>query len=257
MALEAALGGRAEPRPQNLCGAREPCDTRGSVAVDSSDFLRNLVLYLVPMILSLSVHEYAHALVATGFGDDTPKREERLTLSPAAHVDLWGTLVIPAISILVAGQAFIGWAKPVNINPSRFRRGVNERRGMAIASAAGPLSNLLLATLSIALLSSLRRAGVLFEGADPLREASAALLSNMFFVNVGLCVFNLLPIPPLDGSRLLPRSFDGLLARVAPLSGVLFLAVLMLPPLREVLIGWPVRALSASLLAVFGGQLAP
>jgi Zn-dependent protease len=227
------------------------------VAAPSSDFLRNLVLYLVPMVLSLSVHEYAHALVASRFGDDTPKREERLTLSPASHVDLWGTILIPAVSILVAGQAFIGWAKPVNVNPSRFRRGVDERRGMAIVSAAGPLSNLLLATLSIALLAGLRRAGLLVEGEGPMGEAAAALLGNMFFVNVGLCVFNLLPIPPLDGSRLLPRSFDGLLARVAPLSGVLFLAVLMLPPLREALIGWPVRALSMILLAVCGGQLAP
>jgi Zn-dependent protease len=225
----------------------------GAVAASSlPEFLRNLVLYLVPMILSVTVHEYAHAIVATRLGDDTPAREERLTLSPAAHVDLFGTIFVPTMSILLAGQAFIGWAKPVNINPSRFRRDVNMRTGLAISSAAGPLSNLLLATLSIALLTGLTGWGVL-DGANPMHKAMMALMSNMFLVNVGLCVFNLLPIPPLDGSRLLPRSLDGLVERVTPYSMLLLMAVLMVPALNELLIGWPIRALGTALLTVFGG----
>ncbi len=222
------------------------------MAANSSDFLRNLVLYLVPMILSLTVHEYAHAFVATRLGDDTPQREERLTLSPAAHVDLFGSILIPTLSIFLAGQAFIGWAKPVNTNPSRYRRNVNMRRGLALVSAAGPISNLLLATAAIALLSALVHRGV-FDGSSPTREAFSALLKNMFLVNVGLCVFNLLPIPPLDGSRLLPRSLDGLIESITPYSTLLFMAVLMMPGLREAFIDWPIRALGATLLAVFGG----
>jgi Zn-dependent protease len=225
-------------------------------AAEPAELLRNLVMYLVPMTLSLTVHEYAHALVATRLGDDTPAREERLTLSPASHIDLFGSILVPSLSILLAGQAFIGWARPVNINPARFRRGVSMHRGMALASAAGPLSNLLLATASIALLAGLLRAGVL-DGASPTRQAVSALLKNMFFVNVGLCVFNLLPIPPLDGSRLLPRRFDGLRESIAPYSTLLLMAVLMMPGLREALIGLPMRALSSGLLSIFGGHLSP
>ena len=82
------------------------------------------------MILSLSVHEYAHALVATKLGDDTPELDGRLTLSPVAHIDPIGTLLVPTISILMFGYSFIGWAKPVGFNPVRFRRGIDMRHGI-------------------------------------------------------------------------------------------------------------------------------
>lgn len=226
------------------------------MATNPSDFLRNLVLYLVPMILSLTVHEYAHAFVAKRLGDDTAEREERLTLSPAAHVDAWGTLIFPTLSILMTGQALFGWARPVPFQPSRFRRGVDMRRGAALVSAAGPLSNLLLATISVAVLSALAHWRVL-DGTSPTHKALWALLESMFLVNVGLCVFNLLPIPPFDGSRLLPRSFDDLLERIAPYSFLLLMMVLMVRPLRAVLIEWPIALLRLALLQVFGGSLAP
>jgi Zn-dependent protease len=216
------------------------------------DFLRRLVLNLVPMILSLTVHEFAHALVATKLGDDTPEREERLTLSPTSHIDLFGTIFLPTMSILLAGQAFIGWAKPVPTNPNRYRRDVNMRTGFAIVSAAGPFSNLLLATISIALLSGLRRWGVL-DPANSAHEAVMAFLSSMVVVNVSLFVFNLLPIPPLDGSRLLPRSLDGFVERLTPYSMLLFMALMMVPGLNELFLFWPIRTLVAALLAVFGG----
>lgn len=213
--------------------------------------LRNLVLYLVPMILSLTVHEFAHAFVATRLGDDTPEREGRLTLSPTAHVDVLGTLILPTIAILTAGSAFIGWARPVHFSPERFRRGVDMRRGIALTAFAGPLSNLLLAILSIALRTGLSSTGILTR-ATPTGEALLTLLTAMFFVNVGLFVFNMLPIPPLDGSRLLPRSLDPIVEKAAPYSFMLMMVVLVVQPLRMVLIQWPMDLVGGLLLSVFG-----
>jgi Zn-dependent protease len=220
-------------------------------SLGQSDLLRNIVLYLVPMVLSLSVHEFAHAFVATRLGDDTPAREERLTLSPLAHVDVFGTLIVPLISIVTMGQAFIGWAKPVNIDPSRFRQGVSMRRGMALSSAAGPLSNLALAVIAILLLVGLSRPGLL-DNSSEARKAFAALLQTTFFLNIGLCVFNLLPLPPLDGHRLLPRSLDPLVEKIRPFSFMIIMVVLMMPPLRAVLIQWPIQQLGGAVLALAG-----
>ena len=223
------------------------------MANSGNDILRKLVLYLVPMILSLSVHEFAHALVATRLGDDTPEREERLTLSPAAHIDLFGSILIPVISIVTTGAAFIGWAKPVNITPSHFRRGVNMRTGLAIASAAGPLSNLLLAILAMGLIVLTTRFGWL-TGASPMQIALAQLLRAFFSINVGLCVFNFLPIPPLDGSRLLPRSLDDLVEKMGNYSFMLIILVMMAPPLRGALIEWPMEMLTRGILSLFGAR---
>jgi Zn-dependent protease len=203
------------------------------------------------MILSLSVHEFAHAFVATKLGDDTPELDGRLTLSPAAHVDPIGTLLVPTISILMVGYSFIGWAKPVAFNPVRFKRGVDMRRGIALTAAAGPISNLLLAVLSIAVLTGLLRAGVL-TGGNANHDSIVRFLMAMFSVNVGLCVFNFLPIPPLDGSRLLPRSLDDIVEQAGRYSFLLILVVLNVAPLRDALISTPVRFLGNGILALFG-----
>ena len=215
----------------------------------SPDLVRSLVLYLVPMILSLSVHEFAHAFVAKKLGDDTAEQEDRVTLSPLAHIDPLGTLVVPALSILFSGVAFLGWARPVPVNPARFRRGVNMRTGMAIVAAAGPLSNLVLAVISVGLIVVLRKHGLLV---GPKGEAIATLLGATFSVNIGLCVFNFLPIPPLDGSRVLPRSMDDLVERAGAYSTYLIMAVVMIPFLREPLLDWPMRHLRHAILSLFG-----
>jgi Zn-dependent protease len=162
------------------------------------------VLNLIPMLLSLSVHEFSHALVADRLGDDTPRRQGRLTLSPLAHYDLLGTFVIPAIATALNGFAMIGWAKPVEFVPSRFRRTVSMRQGAAMVAVAGPASNLLLAVIAAASMAVILRV----QPELLLGSALAELLRAMFLLNIGLCVFNLLPIPPLDGSYLLPRSMD-------------------------------------------------
>jgi Zn-dependent protease len=184
--------------------------------------LLNGLLILVPLVLSLTVHEYAHAWSAFRLGDDTAARLGRLTLNPLVHMDLVGTVILPLLGIP------FGWAKPVPVDPSRFRREVPWRTGMAITAAAGPLANVVLAiagTVAYGLLA--RLAPQLLADVRGLQP----LLAMVITLNVSLALFNLLPIPPLDGSRivegLLPASMRpgwDAFARLAPflIVGVMF-----------------------------------
>lgn len=202
-----------------------------------------IVLMLVPMILSLTFHEFAHARVARWLGDDTAERQGRLTLNPLAHVDLFGTLLIPIVGAMT-GVPLIGWAKPVPVNPARFKRGVNPWRGYGLVAAAGPFSNLLLALISAAIIA--------FGGvAIWTNRGVMELLGAMLFMNVGLFVFNLLPLPPLDGSRLLPRSTEALQAKIQPYSMFILMGILWFGPLKEVLIVTPVRFVLGAIGAIF------
>ncbi len=153
------------------------------------DFATN-VLGLIPMVLSLTVHEWAHAWSAHKLGDDTAERMGRLTLNPLAHIDWIGTFLLPLMGVP------FGWAKPVPVNSARFRRTVSASAGMAITASAGPISNLILAVLSAVGLGLVIRYGD--RGAMPF----VVLLKWSLAMNVNLAVFNLLPIPPLDGSRI-------------------------------------------------------
>ncbi|MBK7586516.1 MAG: site-2 protease family protein [Myxococcales bacterium] len=218
----------------------------------SPDLFRNIVLNLVPMVLSLSVHEYSHALVADKLGDDTPRRQGRLTLSPLEHYDVFGTIVVPVAAVIFGGFSFIGWARPVQVSPTAFSRRVSMRTGMALVAIAGPLSNLLLATVSVALLALILRVKPEMAFAQDGRGALVYLLRAMYVLNVGLFVFNLLPIPPLDGSRLLPRRFDSVLESIAPMSIMVLLLVLYSDTLRSVLLERPVRFVGGGLESLFG-----
>jgi Zn-dependent protease len=156
---------------------------------------------LVLFVFSITIHEISHGYAAYMLGDPTAKNMGRLTLNPLAHLDLWGTLLI-----LFAG---FGWAKPVPIDPRYFKK---PSRDMAIVSIAGPLSNLLISFVSIFILmkvtAPLFNKGIITENYF---NALNLLLGSLATLNIALAVFNLLPIPPLDGSKILlavaPYSF--------------------------------------------------
>jgi len=220
------------------------------------ELIRLLALDLLVMVLSLSVHECAHAWVARRLGDDTAERQGRLSLSPVTHVDPLGTLLIPALSIIMGGAfGFIGWARPVPVEPRRFRSSVSMRGGMALVAAAGPLSNLVLALIALGLFALCKRADVGLWDAAGRTSGVAALLVTMFHVNVGLMVFNFLPIPPLDGSRLLPRSMDELQARLAPYSMILLLLIINVPILSRYMVLEPIRMVANALQTIFQTQI--
>lgn len=148
------------------------------------------------LLFSLSVHESAHALAALKMGDDTAHREGRITLNPLAHIDPIGTVLFPLMQMFT-GLPFLGWAKPTPYDPANFRRDVSLRRGHIVVAAAGPVSNLLLALLFTALLWLLVRTTTLADPYHPFFRIVAAGIQ----MNVVLALFNLVPIPPLDGSK--------------------------------------------------------
>ena len=134
-------------------------------------------------------HEFAHAWVATRLGDDTPRLQGRLTLNPLAHVDWMGTTILPALTSLFGG-GLIGWGKPVYSNPAKLRGGLN---GLALVALAGPASNVILAVI----LAGVTRATLSFA------PALAHFTARGVNLSIYLAIFNMLPVPPLDGSKLL------------------------------------------------------
>lgn len=194
------------------------------------------VLYLIPLILSLSVHEWAHAWSAHKLGDDTAQRVGRLTLNPLAHVDFIGTIMLPLLGIP------FGWAKPVPVNPARFRRGVNMWTGMMITAAAGPLSNIVLAIIcTVVYALSVKANPNLADDVGPFK-----LLAIGMGMNVILAIFNMLPIPPLDGSRiadwLMPRRLRPAWESFSRYGGIALLVVIFTPQLFGFsIIEWPYR----------------
>jgi len=218
--------------------------------------VRILALDLLVMVLSLSVHECAHAWVAYRLGDDTAQRQGRLSLSPVTHIDPLGSLLIPALNLILAGGfGFIGWARPTPVTPARFRPSVPMRTGMALVAAAGPIANLLLAVIALGLFAALKGINGGIWDASGRTTGVGAFLAVMFQINVGLMVFNFLPIPPLDGSRLLPRSMDDFQAAIAPYSFVLLIVIINIPLLSDVLVSRPIRFVMNMLQSLFQTQI--
>jgi Zn-dependent protease len=154
--------------------------------------LRTFALLLPIVLVSLTLHELAHAWVAWRLGDPTAKSQGRLTLNPLAHVDPLGTLMF-VLTALIANLPF-GWAKPVPVDPRYFKRA---KEGMAIVAAAGPLMNFLLALVCLAVYRHVDLSGDL-----------SAVVEKAWIVNVVLGLFNLIPVPPLDGSRIVGAVMD-------------------------------------------------
>lgn len=172
--------------------------------MDIKSYLENI--YIVPiLIFSVVIHEMAHAWVALRCGDNTAKDLGRITLNPVPHIDLFGSILIPLFSILATGRVFIAWAKPVPINPLNFR---SFKRDDTLVTIAGPLSNLIIAFFCVLLGAVFYH---LIQSAS-LSEGSVAyeflfFMYRMFVagivLNVSLAIFNMLPVPPLDGSHVL------------------------------------------------------
>jgi Zn-dependent protease len=160
--------------------------------------VRRAGVFLICMVLAIGVHEFAHAWTAHRLGDGTPEAQGRLTLNPLPHADPIGTMVLPVVLALSGTGMLFGWGKPVNTEPRYYTRKITMRGGMALVSFAGPLSNLLLAVLTFGLIAALSASGVItgrIDGFHPLRV--------FYSLNILLFVFNLIPVHPLDGGKIL------------------------------------------------------
>ncbi|GMR25330.1 MAG: site-2 protease family protein [Ignavibacteria bacterium] len=192
--------------------------------IQLSDRLISFLIFLPVFFLSISVHEFSHALLANKFGDDTAKKLNRLTLNPIRHIDLIGSVIMPLASF-ASGFALIGWAKPIPVNRNNFR---NSLKDDLVVSFAGPLSNLIFSVLLF----------ILFIMSENWFGVQNSILSTTLwygvFLNVFLFAFNLLPIPPLDGSHILfdlfPNKFTAKILNLG-LYGSLLLLVFIYSPL--------------------------
>lgn len=185
-----------------------------------------VILFCV-IVPSIILHEIAHGWVALGFGDDTAKRAGRLTLNPIPHVDPVGTLIVPAL-LALSGIGMFGWAKPVPVNLGRLRHPRNEG---VVVSLAGPATNMLLVLVSYIVFRSFHGAAT-FTTLQPTGALWAEVVLYLGLVNVWLAVFNMLPVPPLDGSvlfeRLLPRAWWPAYLRIRPYTMPILVGLLLL-----------------------------
>ena len=206
------------------------------------DTIRQIMVWALPVLAAVVFHEVAHGWVAFRLGDPTAARLGRLTLNPLAHVDLYGTIIIPLVLIISHSPFLFGYAKPVPVNFQNLR---NPKRDMVWVALAGPVMNLLLALgciiflkAAVPLLASMARGSpdsTLVEFFTPV----AVMARNGVLINIALAVFNAFPLPPLDGGRvlvgLLPEPQSSLVARIEPFGFLILFALLMTRALDDII----------------------
>jgi Zn-dependent protease len=211
--------------------------------------LTQVLIVLVVLIASLSVHEAAHAFAADRLGDPTARHLGRLSLNPVVHIDPIGTLLFPLIAFLT-NVPLIGWAKPVPVDPRHLK---HPKRDFALVAAAGPASNVLMALLGAVILELVRTFAVPGDiAALAVMRPAIQLLRVFVYLNVLLAVFNMIPVPPLDGGNvligLLPANSARLVEQLRPY-GILILYALMLTGVLSTLLG-PVATYLLYLLGI-------
>lgn len=207
-----------------------------------------LIARVIALVIGFTVHEFAHAWAADLFGDDTPRQYGRLTLNPLAHLDLWGSLLL-----LTAG---FGWAKPVPINPYALGR----RSPLAVmwVSLAGPFSNFLMAILvAIPIRIILSSPSLMVAMAN--QTFLLNLIDYFLSINLGLMLFNLLPIAPLDGSKIAvaiwPESWSRVVEQLEPSGPIILMVLLFLGPYVGIdLVGWVIRPVMSNLANLLLGM---
>ena len=208
--------------------------------------------WIIPVLISISMHEAAHGYTANLLGDDTAKKLGRVTLNPFKHIDRFGTVILPILLIIIKSPFIFGWAKPI---PVKFHRLNNPLRDMVFVAIAGPVTNIILALISASILSTMHNFGLLNN------PWFVRTLANFFFINIILAVFNMIPIPPLDGGRvavgLLPKYLSYNLAKLERYGFFIILAALFILPLLGKQIGislepihWFIQSISSFLINI-------
>lgn len=225
----------------------------------------NFIIWFIVLLFSLSFHEAAHAWTSERFGDSTGRYQGRITLNPIAHIDVFGTILFPIIGF-ITHFPLLGWAKPVQTNPLLWR---DKTKANISVSAAGPISNFILAAIAFVIIKVMTNSlliyplgGYMFDVVVPISqvvpgysqpafmEPLAKFLSVMLMLNVSLGVFNLIPVPPLDGSHVLeevlPYGMQEAYAQIRPYGFLLLYALLFLNVLTAIFI--PVHSAIVMLL---------
>jgi len=201
--------------------------------MDIEGIIRGISIWAIPVVLAIILHEVSHGWVADKLGDDTARWMGRLTLNPLKHIDPVGTILLPLLLLVLHSPFLFGYAKPVPVNFSKLRR---PKKDMVWVAIAGPAMNLALALISSLLLA------VLTKGPSAMAwliQPVSLMCQASIIINMVLCVFNLLPLPPLDGGRiavgLLPEPFSYYLARLEPFGFFIIVLLLLLGLFQNIL----------------------